>query len=83
MFKVRYVLAALALATAAGGCEQSPVTSQPSSIRPRFDIGGQTLGSGHRNDGTGSTTATAPDASVAADSLSSSVYGGQTLGSGH
>ena len=83
MFKVRHVVVSLALTTAMAGCEQFPVASEPSSIRPRLDIGGQTLGSGHRNDGTGNTTATAPDASVAADSLSSGVYGGQTLGSGH
>jgi hypothetical protein len=83
MVKVRHVLVALALASAMAGCKQSPVASASNSVRPRFDVGGQTLGSGHRNDGASSTTATAPGASVAADSLSSGVYGGQTLGSGH
>jgi|GEM_PF-5718404 len=82
MFRVRHVLMSAALAAVAA-CEQSPLGSAVTAISPRLDAVGQTLGSGHRDGDTGSTTATASGTSVAGDSLASSAYGGQTLGSGH
>jgi hypothetical protein len=83
MFRVRHLLMSAALAAAVAACGQSPLGSAVTPISPRLDAVGQTLGSGHRDGDTGSTTATASGTSVAGDSLTSSAYGGQTLGSGH
>lgn len=81
MQKPRLFLVAALIATVAGGCQVSPVGSNvESDAAPLF--GGQTLGSGHRTDDDGSTTATGLDATVASDS-STTGRGGQTLGSGH
>lgn len=64
------------------GCHASPVAMDSSElVPPRFDAGGQTLGSGHRA-APDATTATDTEESVAADS-STTLVGGQTLGSGH
>lgn len=82
MLKLRSLLLSAAFAAALAGCSSSPVAVDASrATAPRFDTG-QTLGSGHRDDG-GSTTATASSSTVAADSGSTSAFGGQTLGSGH
>lgn len=81
MFKLRVLLLS-ALFAGIAGCSSSPVAVDAfRGAEPRFDTG-QTLGSGHRDDG-GNTTATAGMSTVAADSGTTSALGGQTLGSGH
>ena len=80
MLNRRIVLLLAPLTAYLGGCSASPVVPDAfGSPTPRYDTG-QTLGSGHRDDG-GSTTATASTTTVAADS--GTTLEGQTLGSGH
>lgn len=80
MLTARRFVALALISGAVAGCGETP-TLTPDSARPAFD-GGHTLGSGHRQSDSTTTTAGASTETTAADSTSAE-RGGHTLGSGH